>query len=463
MPARRLIFIFLVTAAAAAVALLPIPVTANPAVMPALALTVFTVGMWATGAMPEHYASVAFFVLALVFQIAPVEVIFSGLKSSAFWLIAGGMVIGVSADRTGLGRYLAHAFVRRLNKSYLQLITGIVIGAVALAFLIPAAIARLIILMPIVLGLADQLGFKADTKEETRGRTGMVLATTFACFFIPLAILPANLPNVVLAGVAESLYGLKITYGFYLLMQFPVTGALKGVILIAIIHFLFRQPIPNPGQTAGPPPTLSMEGKRLAVIVGVTLCIWATDFIHGIAPGWVAIGTAIACVMPGLGVVRPADFRQTKGFQTLFFVAAVLALGSVVASSGAGSLITDGLLALNEFRPGHPANTYWAFSAIGMIISLFATLPGAIVVLAPFANDVAAAAGLPVMSILMVMVNGFSTVFFPYQSAPLLVGIRLGSVTLIDGLKVSLPLAILTVIVLLPLNYLWWTWLGHLK
>jgi len=460
--ARRLIFVFLV-AAAAGVALLPIPVapgdSIDPAVMPALALTVFTVGMWATGAMPEHYASVVFFILALVFQIAPVEVIFSGLKSSAFWLIAGGMVIGVSADRTGLGRYLAHAFVRRLNKSYLQLITGIVIGAVALAFLIPAAIARLIILMPIILGLADQLGFKSGDK----GRTGMVLATTFACFFIPLAILPANLPNVVLAGVAESLYGLKITYGFYLLMQFPVSGALKGVLLIAIIHFLFRQPIPNPGQSAGPPPTLSVEGKRLAVIVGVTLCIWATDFIHGIAPGWVAIGTAIVCVMPGLGVVRPVDFRQTKGFQTLFFVAAVLALGSVVASSGAGSLITDGLLALNEFRPGHPANTYWAFSAIGMMISLFATLPGAIVVLAPFANDVAAAAGLPVMSILMVMVNGFSTVFFPYQSAPLLVGIRLGSVTLIDGLKVCLPLAILTVIVLLPLNYLWWTWLGHLK
>jgi len=464
--ARRLIFVFLV-AAAAAVLLLPVSDTIGPAVMPALALTVFTVGMWATGAMPEHYTSVVFFILALVFQIAPVEVIFSGLKSSAFWLIAGGMVIGVSADRTGLGRYLAHAFVRRLNKSYLQLITGIVIGAVALAFLIPAAIARLIILMPIVLGLADQLGFKADTKEETRGgnrgRAGMVLATTFACFFIPLTILPANLPNVVLAGVAESLYGLKITYGFYLLMQFPVTGALKGVLLIAIIHFLFRQPIPNPGQSAGPPPRLSPEGKRLAVIVGVTLCIWATDFIHGIAPGWVAIGTAIVCVMPGLGVVRPVDFRRTKGFQTLFFVAAVLALGSVVASSGAGSLITDGLLALNEFRPGHPANTYWAFSAIGMIISLFATLPGAIVVLAPFANDVAAAAGLPVMSILMVMVNGFSTVFFPYQSAPLLVGIRLGSVTLTDGLKVCLPLAILTVILLLPLNYLWWTWLGHLK
>ena len=246
-------------------------------------------------------------------------------------------------------------------------------------------------------------------------------------------------------------------------MQFPVSGVLKGVLMVAIIYFLFHQPIPHLEKSPKAAPTLSPEGKRLALIVGITLAIWATDFIHGVAPGWVAIGTALACLMPGAGVVRPADFRHTKGFQTLFFVAAVLALGAVVSSTGAGALIADGLLALNEFRPGQPLNTYWAFSAISMTISMFATLPGAIAVLAPFANDVATAAGLPVMSILMVLVNGFSTVFFPYQSAPLLIGIRLGDVTLTDGLKVCLPLAVLTVLLLLPLNYLWWTWLGYLK
>jgi di/tricarboxylate transporter len=198
------------------------------------------------------------------------------------------------------------------------------------------------------------------------------------------------------------------------------------------------------------------------VIVTITLAAWATDVFHGIQPGWVAIASALVCLMPGVGVVKAADFRKNASFQTLFFVAAVLAVGNVAAVSGAGALIADGLLALTRFTPGDSVYAYWAFSAIGMVISLFATLPGAIAVLAPFAGEVAQASGLPLISVFMILVNGFSTVFFPYQSAPLLIGIRLGGVTIRDGLRVCLPLAVITVAGLLPLNYLWWGWLGYL-
>ena len=67
-----------------------------------------------------------------------------------------------------------------------------------------------------------------------------------------MTILPANLPNVVLAGVADSLYGLKITYGAYLLMNFPVLGALKALVLVAVICFFFNDPIADPATDAGP-------------------------------------------------------------------------------------------------------------------------------------------------------------------------------------------------------------------
>ncbi|NQU61915.1 MAG: anion permease [Rhodospirillales bacterium] len=459
MTRQNLLFILLVSVAAGLVLFLPVPPETGAKVLPALALTVFTVGLWATGGLPEYYTSLIFFVLALVFAIAPADVVFSGFRSSAFWLIAGGVVIGMAANRTGLGRFLAHAFVSRLNKSYPQLISGIVFGAVILAFLIPAAIARIIILMPIAFGLADQLGFEKGSK----GRTGMVLAVTFGSFFVPLTILPANLPNVVLAGVADGLYDIKITYGLYLLMNFPITGALKGIILVALICFFFGEKIPHPGSKGDAAPRLSTEGLRLAIIVGLTLTVWATDFIHGIAPGWVAIVTAIICLAPGLGVIGPSDFRKDTSFQTLFFVAAVLAVGNVAATSGAGALIADALLTLTHFAPGNTVYAYGVFSGISIVICLFATLPGTIAVLAPFAGEVAEASGLPLVTVLMMLVNGFSTVFFPYQSAPLLIGIRMGGVSIADGMRLTLPLALIAVAVLLPMNFLWWQWLGFLN
>jgi len=171
---RRSLLIILIALVASGVLALPVPLETPATVLPALALTMFTIGLWATGALPEHITAVAFIVIALGFSVAPPEIVFSGLRSSAFWLIFGGVVIGVAAERTGLGRYLAHFFTRRFDTSYPQLITGIVVGAVALAFLIPSAIGRLVILMPIILGLADNLSLEQGSK----GRTGMALAAS---------------------------------------------------------------------------------------------------------------------------------------------------------------------------------------------------------------------------------------------------------------------------------------------
>ncbi len=47
---------------------------------------------------------------------------------------------------------------------------------------------------------------------------------TFQC---GTAILPANAPNLVLAGAAETLYNLQLIYAEYLWVQFPVMGLVK--------------------------------------------------------------------------------------------------------------------------------------------------------------------------------------------------------------------------------------------
>ncbi len=458
MTARRTIVIPILAAVALTILALPLPSNAAPEVLPAMALTVFTIGMWASGSLPEHLTAIAFFLLAMIFSIAPPGVVFSGFQSSAFWLVFGGMILGVAADNTGLGRYVAHALSGKLDTTYPRLISGIVFVSIALAFLVPSAIGRMIILTPIILGVADHLGFDAGS----RGRTGMVLATTFGCFFVPLTILPANLVNVVLAGAADTLYGVSINYGEYLLMHFPITGLLKGVVIIILICLIFPQPMPDKRQPRPEPPILSPDGRRLTIIIGFALVAWMTDFLHGVPPGWIALIAAFACLLPTLGVLRADDMRNYANLGSLLYVAAILGLGAVVASTGSGGLIADGLLAVTRFDPSTPAYNYAAFTAIGILLCTFATLPGSVIVLAPFADQVAEATGWPLLTVLMILVNGFSTLFLPYQSAPILVGLRLGGATMGQATRITLPLAAITICILLPLNYLWWQWLGYL-
>lgn len=440
------------------ITLLPDPQGAAPGAMRALGLTLFTIGLWATGLLGEHLTALIFFVLAMVFSIAPPAIVFSGFASTAFWLVLGGMIMGMAADHTGLGRYLGAIVVRRIGGSYPRLVAGIVIGAGALSFLIPTAMGRMMLLMPIILGLVERLGFE----RASTGRRGLIAALVLGNFFLPLTVLPANVPNAILAGAADAIDGLTITYGTYLLMNFPVLGILKSVILIGLILFFFPARTDGQGHLLEDPEPLGPEAKRLAVILGVTLAIWATDFLHGISPGWVAAGAAVVCLLPGIGVMPPEKFRVSMNIEVLLYVAAVLGLGNMIASTGAGNLAAGPLLEHADFSPESPSWTYAAFTGTAIVIQLFATLPGTIVVLAPFAPDIAEASGLPVLTVLMLLVNGFTTVFFPYQTAPILVGIRLGGIAIIDGIRVMVPLAIISILTLLPLNYFWWKLLGYI-
>jgi hypothetical protein len=45
-------------------------------------------------------------------HIAPADVVFSGFHSTAFWLVFGGLVIGLGVKRTGLAERLARAIAK---------------------------------------------------------------------------------------------------------------------------------------------------------------------------------------------------------------------------------------------------------------------------------------------------------------------------------------------------------------
>lgn len=97
-----------------------------------------------------------------------------------------------------------------------------------------------------------------------------------------------------------------------------------------------------------------------------------------------------------------------------------------------------------------------------MVTGLLATMPGVPAVLTPMAGDLAAQTGFSVEAVLMTQVIGYSTVIFPYQVGPLIVAMQMSGEKLGHLLKITLPLAAITLFLLLPLDFLWWKLLGVL-
>lgn len=417
-------------------------------------LGLLVIGLWATGVVPEYLPALLFFLVAVLARLAPPATVFSGFASTAFWLVFAGVVIGMAVNRTGLGQRLAQRLTGWFGSRYGAVIVGLVAVGTLLAFVMPAALGRVMLLMPIAMAIADRFGFTPGRN----GRTGIALAAGMGCFIPAFGILTANVANLVLAGAAEQQYGLRLTYGTYLLLHFPVLGLGKAAAIAALILWFF----PDRSTTAPPTPArLAMKGdeRRLAIVLALALAFWATDFAHHASPAWVGLAAAVLCLFPPLGIMPQKAFADMN-WGPVLYIAGILGFAALVAAPGLGDALAAGMMAVLPLDAAAPARGFATLAMAGIALSAAVTIPAVPAVLAPLADDFARAAGLPVETVLMVQVLSFSTLLFPYQGPPLVVAMALGGVRFADATKMTLALAAVTVLVLMPLDYLWWRLLG---
>ena len=411
--------------------------------------------LFATGALPEFVSALVVLVLAMLLSLAPAEVVFSGLTSTACWLIFSGLVIGIAIAETGLAQRLSNRLSRYLDSSYARLITGITLMGVLLGFVMPSSVGRVVLFIPIALVIAEHCGFA----KGSNGQRGVLMAAAFGCHLPTFAILPANIPNMIMIGSAESIHGWTPMFTEYLLLHFPILGALKSVLLILIILKLY----PDTPRRVAPLESnggFSFREGRLLIIMLATLGLWLTDSVHHISAAWIGLAAATLLLLPGVGMVSPKSFNEKVNISSILVVAGLLGIASLINYSQVSQVVGERVLEWLPLAPGRDAVNFFSLSLAAMLTGVVATLAGVPATLTPLAEQISQMTGFSLEAVLMTQVFGFSTVVFTYQSVPLMMAAPLAGIPITEMARVCLILAALTVLILLPLDYLWWQWLG---
>lgn len=445
--------VFLVAAVLAVTA----PAALGPSGGMTLAIVIVTLGLWATALVPGHFASLLFFAAVLIAGLQPAPLVFSGFASAAVWLIVSGFVIGAAVSTTGLNDRLAGVIAPLLTRSYPRLVGGLMLAAMLLGFLMPSSVGRAVVMVPIGMALADHSGFA----KGSNGRIGIATILAIGCNMPSFAILPSNIPNMVLAGSAETILGIHLTYTDYLLLHYPVLGILKAAVTVALVLYLFPAKVGAPLGKDEAKTVVAKAGQgRVIGVLLLTLAFWTTDSLHGINSAWIGLGAAVLLLSPRFGVVTPPAFKQAADFGLLLFVAGALAVGAVVNASGLGGKLGAFLTSVLPLSPGHDAMNFFSLTFLSFITGLFTTVPSVPAVLTPMTGDLSALTGYGAVTVLMTQVVGFSTVLFPYQVSPLVVAMQLSGERLDHLAKVTVPLALITLVALVPIDFLWWKALG---
>lgn len=437
-----------------------------PGVEKAAFLVVLTISLLAVGLFAEYVTALVFFTAGMLLKVAGADIIFSGLTSSAFWLILAGFFLGQAVTRTGFGERVAGYVARVVPDGYAWALFGTSAMAVSMSFLMPSAMGRVLLMLPIIQNLAKKLGYG----EEGRGHTGIVLTGLLTTFVPAMSILPANIPNMVLIGAAEAVGLPRPDYAHYLLLHFPVLGILKTVLIAATVGLIFR---PGAEESAAACARRRESGThapggwtapeiRLGLVLGVCLLMWASDSIHHISPAWVGMVGAIVCLLPGIGVLDSSKAVRDLNMNSLLYVAAIISIGSLVGSSGMGTKLADALLSILPLSAAHPFLDFIILGLLATILGVVTTQPGIPAVLTPLTAQLAAASALPANAVMMTQVLGYSTLLFPFQTGPLLVGLHMMNFPIGRATKILFLMAGLSILLLWPLEYLEWKLIGFL-
>lgn len=269
-------------------------------------IIVLAVLLWATMAVPEYFTSLCFIATALVLQLAPPSVVLSGFHAKAVWLVFSGIVFGMAVQHHNLG---ASMFQRLglLRLSYRPLIWTLATFSLALAFVLPSAVGRVLVLAPLVRILADQLALPEKSNERYALYLTVIIGTTLPAF----AILTSNVPNIVLLGTVETILGLSFTYPQYFAINFPVLGLCVFFLITNVILKAFPGTLAQATQhEATAPEPATPEQRRLGVILIATLLLWVTEELHGISAAWVGVTMALVCLTPRIGVLEPQTITK---------------------------------------------------------------------------------------------------------------------------------------------------------
>lgn len=415
-----------------------------------------TILLWASARLPEYLTALLFFAAATLLNIAPTSTIFSGFASSAFWLVLSGFVLGAAIRKVGLAQRWANYLVVPLSQSWPRMVVGTLVLTYLLALVMPSNMGRIALLMPVVLAMGERAGIKAGS----RGSIGLALAVGFGTFQLSASILPANVPNLVLSGAAENAYQIHLQWLPWWLLHMPVVGIGKGMILAAAILFLFRAQ-PQPVRHRDQLEPLSRSEWRLMGLLAITLLLWMTDSLHGLPAAWVGLAAACICLLPRIGFLSGDDFASGVNFRTCIYIAGILGVATVVVDSGLGRLIANLLLSVLPLQVHASFGNFAVLNALVSLLNFVLTANGVPAMVTPIAQELANASGFSLMSVVMMQVFAYATPLLPYQASPVVVAMGLGNVPAKAGLQLCVLVFIFSVLLLLPLDYLWFRLLGY--
>lgn len=311
----------------AVIAVLPTPQGLSHIAHMVLAITAFTVVLWAAQVMNNGVASVLLMALLIVIGV-PVPRVFSGFGGGAFWTLLAVLFYGFAMKKTGLAERLSYYILSLFPGTYGGILTSFFIIGFVLALGIPSMTVRTAIMTPVAWALVQSLGLK----PKSRG-SALIILTTVEMAVVPgIAFLYGSLTGPVVVAAFEA-KKLPISWlGYAQVLTFPT-------LLLCALILVGNQIILRPEAPLKASPTFARDRLQAlgafkgpeavtGLVVLFSIVFWATDRYHHL-PAFL-IGMVAMAVFYMAGILRDEDVGTGVSWSLLLFIGGIFSLANII-------------------------------------------------------------------------------------------------------------------------------------
>ena len=313
-----------------------------------LMVFVLAVWLWIFTSIDDTYVALGAATVLVLTGTIDTGSLFSTLGEETIWLLLAAFVIAAGVRASGLANRGA-AFIITGATTARQLAHLTTLALVVTTFAVPSTSGRAALALPVFLAL----------RQALIGRPALIKALAI---LFPSVILLSAVGSFLGAGahlitsqILETATGSSFDFATWLLLGLPL-ALVASHLCTEVVLAMFTTPSERKQrlrisaadleQHSDTPVTgpLTVAESRAALLLGAVVVLWCTEPLHGLHPALVALIGALVAASPSYGSVDLAKGLKTVPWSLLLFMAATLALGNALVSTGAAQWLAGGAL-----------------------------------------------------------------------------------------------------------------------
>ena len=426
----------------------------------ALGLIVFAVLFWSSQALPLELTSLLLLLAMPALGLLTFDQSFAPFAQKTLWLLFAGMVISQAITHSRTDEYLAWRCFRSFTASPFRLLVGVHLLGLFMSLLVPSGMVRVLILVPLGIKLAERWGGRKDPALAPAILAALVCST----YYGGCGVLTGSVPNIVVAAQLEQYADRSLLWTEWFRWMFPIVGLFRTVICLAVVWLIWGRKVRRFDllQTTG---QLSETGARLdprmAAVLGAGVLLWLTDGYHQLAPTYVGLLMVVFLLAPRIGLLPVTELRHIN-FPFFFYFAALISVGTALEKSGFNAEFARYVTANIELGALGWFGRHLAITCIVVPLDFLMDIAAVAGMITPTMLEIGRSTGMAEVPVAMSVAMATTLVFLPYQAAPFMIAISYRQLPVASMILTMVLISTASLIVLCPLNLLYWRWLGFI-